>query len=222
MGLRKKPITGVVATLSTILLIVLLAGQFIETNAGSTVPPSMMMPGVLNDFSSADESTIVVDGGTVSRQAAQGAAGLQPVSRMIPDNQSQVKYNTITDRADTLDRHPVIIDNSSAHNPTYEELMAFLKSDDTVKNKYDYPNYTCANFVVELEHNAESKGIRCGYAGINFRGKDTGHAINVFQTTDTGLVYVDLTGGKTIISKNLKEGMRYYNMGIIASLKHYW
>ena len=183
MGGRENSITRIVATLSAIFLIGLLAGQFAE---------------------------------------AQEISKIQSVSNVIPVNQAHVKYNTITDRADTLDRHPVLMDNPSAHNPSYQELMAFLKSDDTVKNKYDYPNYTCANFVVDLQHKAESKGIHCGYAGINFRGKETGHAINVFPTTDAGLVYVDLTGGKLIVSKNLRKGMKYYNMGVIESLKIYW
>ncbi|CAJ37659.1 hypothetical protein RCIX2607 [Methanocella arvoryzae MRE50] len=183
MGGREKSITRIVASLTAIFLIGLLAGQFAE---------------------------------------AQEISKTQPVSNVIPANPANVKYNTITDRADTLDRHPVLMDNPSAHNPSYQELMAFLKSDDTVNNKYDYPNYTCANFVVDLQHKAESKGINCGYAGINFRGKETGHAINVFPTTDAGLVYVDLTGGKMIISKNLRKGMKYFNMGVIESVKIYW
>lgn len=133
-----------------------------------------------------------------------------------------ISYTTIPDRKDTLDRNPVLLENSNARVPSYSELMTFLKKDDTVRNKYDSPNFTCANFVVEMQHHAEGAGIQCGYAGLNFRGKDTGHAISVFPTTDQGLVYVDATGGKLIITKGLKEGAPYYNMGVISKLTTYW
>lgn len=222
MGQGKKPIIGIVATLSAIFLIALLAGLFTGATADSTTLPAPVIAQVLKDHRLADENACKVDCAAAPRLIAPADSRVLPASKLTPVNQSHVKYNTITDRADTLDRHPVLMDNPSAHNPSYKELMAFLKSDDTVKNKYDYPNYTCANFVVELQHKAESKGIHCGYAGINFRGKETGHAINVFPTADAGLVYVDLTGGKMIVSKNLRQGMKYYNMGVIESLKIYW
>lgn len=213
---KKRPVR-LVAILAVAMLVALSTGPLIGSAAGASPPASAP-----EDCQLTDGSDCTIDGIQVSRGVPPWINELQPEPGAIYGSQPQIKYTTIHDRADTLDRHPVLMENSKSHNPTYQELMNFLKNDRTVQNKYDYPEYTCANFVVDLQHNAERMGINCGYAGINFRGKEDGHAINVFPTTDAGLVYVDLTGGKMIISKNLKEGMKYYNMGVIDRLSIYW
>ncbi len=138
------------------------------------------------------------------------------------DSPPSISYKVITDRADALDKHPVLMENPNAHDPTYQELMDFLSTDDTVHNKYVNPDFTCADFAIELQNHAESQGIRCGYTGLNFEGKTTGHAIDVFDTMDDGLVYVDATGGKIHITKDLQPGDKYYNVGTISGLKNYW
>jgi hypothetical protein len=62
----------------------------------------------------------------------------------------------------------------------------------------------CADFAERLHNDAEMAGIRCAYVSIELSGytdpnnfgisADTGHALDAFQTTDRGLVYVDDTG----------------------------
>ena len=62
----------------------------------------------------------------------------------------------------------------------------------------------CADFAERLHNNAEIAGIRCGYVSLETTGytdpynlgisSDSGHACNVFETTDRGLVYIDCTG----------------------------
>ena len=133
-----------------------------------------------------------------------------------------IKYNVITDKKNELGEHPVLMENSSAHDPTYKELLNFLKNDDTVKNKYVSPNFTCADFAQEMQNHAESQGIRCGFSGISFLNAKYGHAMSVFETTDMGLIYVDTTSGKVHISKNIYPGARYDNMGVICNVKNYW
>jgi hypothetical protein len=209
MDSAKKRITRLVAMLAVAMLAVLSIGPIVGHAA-------------LADCHLTDGSGCTVDGKKVPQQVPPWISELQPEPRAASGSQPQIRYTTIQDRADTLDRHPVLMENSNSRNPTYQELMNFLKNDRTVQHKYDYPEYTCANFVVDLQHNAEKAGINCGYAGLNFKGKEDGHAINVFPTTDAWLVYVDLTGGKMIVSKNLKEGMKYYNMGVIDRLSIYW
>ncbi len=50
----------------------------------------------------------------------------------------------------------------------------------------------CADFAERLHNDAEMDGIRCAYVSLAL---STGsHAIDAFQTTDRGLVYVDDTG----------------------------
>ncbi len=53
----------------------------------------------------------------------------------------------------------------------------------------------CSDFAEMLHNNAEIHGIRAGYVSITLAGSTSGHAIDVFNTTDKGLVFVDDTGG---------------------------
>jgi hypothetical protein len=138
------------------------------------------------------------------------------------DGGQGVTYRVIEDRQNALGEHPVLLENSSAHDPSYDELMDFLCTDDTVKNKYDKPNFTCADFAEELQNHAEEHGLNCGYASLKFYDKESGHAVDVFDTTDEGLVYVDTTSGKTIVTDNLGPGYSYYNLGVISSVSNYW
>jgi hypothetical protein len=131
-------------------------------------------------------------------------------------------YRVIEERQNALGEHPVLLENLSAHDPSYSELMDFLSTDDTVNNKYDKPNFTCADFAEELQNNAEMQGINCGYASLKFQGKEIGHAVDVFDTTDKGLVYVDTTSGKTIVIPDLGPGYSYYNLGVISAVTKYW
>ena len=62
----------------------------------------------------------------------------------------------------------------------------------------------CADFAERLHNDAEIAGIRCAYVSIQLSGytdpnnfgipSNTGHALDAFQTTDRGLVYIDDTG----------------------------
>jgi hypothetical protein len=121
----------------------------------------------------------------------------------------------------------VLINNKNATNPTYYELVNFLNSDDTEVYDYDLtsnvsfyngeaednvdlnnikliidatifpsPPKICADFAERLHNNAEIAGIRCGYVIVE--GID--HAINVFNTKDKGLVFIDDTGSSSISS----------------------
>jgi len=56
--------------------------------------------------------------------------------------------------------------------------------------------HVCADFAERLHNNAELAGIRCAYVSITLDG-NTGHACDAFQTTDRGLVYIDVTGWPT-------------------------
>jgi hypothetical protein len=51
----------------------------------------------------------------------------------------------------------------------------------------------CADFAERLHNNAENAGIRCGYISLDF-DDGVGHALNVFETIDRGLIYIDDTG----------------------------
>ena len=97
------------------------------------------------------------------------------------------------------DGEAIILDNNpEATDPTYDELVAFIKKDLTDKKDYieDGPNaYVCSDFAEEVHNNAETAGIRAGWVSVTFEGTDEGHALNAFDTIDRGLVYIDCTNG---------------------------
>ena len=99
-----------------------------------------------------------------------------------------------------------ITDNRKAKNPTFDELIEFLRSDDTDTLEYKMPSFVCSDFAVRLHNNAEKQGIRCAYVSIDFK-VGAGHALNAFQTTDKGLIFVDCTGGDAQDRLNYKGSM---------------
>jgi hypothetical protein len=97
------------------------------------------------------------------------------------------------------DGEPIeLTDNPNATDPTYAELLAFLEADQI--DEYSYivgpPKvaYICADFARDVHNNAEAAGIRAAWVGIDLEGQAEGHALNAFQTTDRGLVFIDCTG----------------------------
>ncbi len=97
------------------------------------------------------------------------------------------------------DGEPIeLINNPDATNPTYAKLVAFINEDTTDSKPYlkgkTILARVCADFAEDVHNNAEAKGIRAAWVGIDFIGGGDGHAINAFETTDKGLVYVDCTG----------------------------
>ena len=109
----------------------------------------------------------------------------------------------------------VLVNNFSASDPTYDDLIRFLKSDSTSSVKYEYPGWTCADFAKQLHDNAEAHGIKAAFVAVEFYNSsidysiyddgsgsfspplaapDMGHGFNLFNTTDRGPVYVDASG----------------------------
>lgn len=136
--------------------------------------------------------------------------------------------------------------NPNATDPTFLELVSFIKRDKTDTIRYS-DNYVCADFAETLHNNAEANGLKAGYVCIDFFGDPNGHAMNAFNTTDKGLIYIDCTGtiksfpcnkdklikieiGKSIRVDELYPdncyenyiGLCNFNMGIIENIEIYW
>lgn len=119
----------------------------------------------------------------------------------------------------TANGHKVWLhNNTEAQNPSWSQLMKFLNDDKTDALPYQEKVFVCADFAEMLHNNAEAAGWRCAYVTIDLTGYTSGHALNAFQTTDRGLVYIDSTGhhkddGMNLISSdkevNLKSGESY-------------
>ena len=88
----------------------------------------------------------------------------------------------------------VLKNNTAAQDPTWDELMLFLEQDDTDSKLYGF--MLCGGFAELVHNNAEIAGIASAFATVNFE-EGIGHAINAFNTTDRGLVYIDCTGKDT-------------------------
>lgn len=94
-----------------------------------------------------------------------------------------------------------LVNYNNAVDPTYDQLITFLRADKTDEKPYT-STYVCSDFAKTLHDNAEKAGIRAGWQGV----RTCNHAFNLFQTTDKGLVYIDCTGqpgGSTLEDKQL-------------------
>ncbi len=76
----------------------------------------------------------------------------------------------------------------SIRDPTYQEALQFLFSDQTDKNQHN-ESYTCVNFADAFRNNALDEGYRCGYVTIEF--PETSHVIVCFNTSDNGLIFIE-------------------------------
>lgn len=77
-------------------------------------------------------------------------------------------------------------------DPTYKEVITFLREDKTDKNEYikdTYGVYVCSHFARDVDNNAEEAGLRCAF--VELRYPEEGHAIVAFNTIDEGLVYFE-------------------------------
>jgi hypothetical protein len=78
-------------------------------------------------------------------------------------------------------------------DPSYAQLLDFLKTDDTIDATYVPDSYVCTNFAVHLYEDAEARGMAAHLIAIDF-DDSPGHMIDAFDTTDNGTVYIDDTG----------------------------
>jgi hypothetical protein len=122
----------------------------------------------------------------------------------------------------------VLINNLSAHDPTWQEAINFIIKDKIDENLWvgcvgftqpdqvnipyirnwidtqtnaNIPLY-CIDFAEQFHNHAEFAGLRCGVVlmetGYSF------HIINCFNTTDRGILYVDCCGKMEI--ERLQDG----------------
>lgn len=75
-------------------------------------------------------------------------------------------------------------------NTTYREAMQFVSEDRTDSHLYVTGEYMCGNFSADFQSNALKMGLNCGVVTVFF-GDGTNHALNAFNTTDVGMVYVE-------------------------------
>lgn len=101
-------------------------------------------------------------------------------------------------------------------DPTYAEVIAFLREDRTDENEYDENTYDCANFTRDVSSYAEQKGFRSAAVIIDF--PDRGHIIIAFNTIDEGQVYFEPQSDERV---KPVIGKRYYQSVILAGDYYY-
>ena len=103
--------------------------------------------------------------------------------------------------------------NPDSHDRTLDEVARFVKSTHISEQLYVPDHYVCGNFAHDLIRSAESAGIRCTLASIEFRGEKIGHAIVAFRTTDHSLVFIDCTGGTAPRKPGIYNTIGYLKIG---------
>ena len=84
-------------------------------------------------------------------------------------------------------------ENAQASDVSWQQVKEFVMNDDTNAHLYITDSFVCADFAALLHNRAEAAGIKTAYVSIEF-AEGPAHALNAFNTTDRGLVYVDCTG----------------------------
>lgn len=92
-------------------------------------------------------------------------------------------------------------------DPAYQEVLQFVASDRTELNTYAEGSYACARFAADFKSNAVEAGYNCGYVFVIFPDSKS-HALNAFNTTDRGLVFIEPQSDAVM---TLKIGQPYWD-----------
>lgn len=90
-------------------------------------------------------------------------------------------------------------------DPTYAEIMTFIRADKTNENVYDKDTYNCYDYTRDLCENAAKQGYRVGFVYLYF--KESAHALVCFNTTDRGLIYIEPQYDDIV---NVDVGVQYW------------
>ncbi len=134
-----------------------------------------------------------------------------------------------------LDGSPIILSNNpNAVDPTYEELITFLKNNQPNQNGYDLHPFLRAQ---KLHDKAEEVGYMCAWVSVSLEEGEE-QVCNAFKTADRGIVFVDNSNGNSVESRSslvdvnigeqyvprdmLHGSVRYNPVGIVKDYEIYW
>jgi len=170
--------------------------------------------------------------------------GHQQVSNICeidPAEETNLVYPRIDDFYETGgDGHRIALVNyNNTTDPTYAEVLAFIKADKTDEEVYDLESYICSDYAETVHNNAEKAGHKCAWIGVDFTGEGE-HALNAFKTTDRGMIFIDCTGAYPYEPGNwdkvvrvqagesytpvalFREGYTYESVGTVKEIHTYW
>jgi hypothetical protein len=147
--------------------------------------------------------------------------GVMVTQLVSPSENPSYIYNAYGFRELGGNHKPIeLINNPNAQDPSWNELIVFIQSDTTDNRPYIdtfYLGYVCADYARDVHNNAEAKGVKAAWVGIDFEGSGPGHALNAFVTTDKGLVFVDCTEMDTIAYVKTGEDLGYIDLNLADS-----
>ena len=76
-------------------------------------------------------------------------------------------------------------------------MVDILKRDSTDKLEYKKDVFDCEGFALTLRDRLAKYGVRCAFVALEFP-EEAGHALNAFETTDKGIIYIDEVGNDQI------------------------
>ena len=94
----------------------------------------------------------------------------------------------------------------SYRDPTYQEVYDFIKTDRT-EDIGDYYYEDKLEQVSIFKKNANNMGYRCFWADVKF-SNNYGIIIAAFNTTDSGMIYVDISDDRIV---SVTVGKPYYD-----------
>lgn len=86
--------------------------------------------------------------------------------------------------------------NVKATNPTWDSLKSFIRNDDIFSHalKIDLTlTPTCGDVAQTIYNDAESAGIKAAFVVVHFNNGSVPYALNLFNTSDKGLIFIDCT-----------------------------
>ena len=155
---------------------------------------------------------------------------------------------------DKTDQYPYIYTNRvlASYYPPAESHVD-LKNIQNIIDGITKPSNpdVCGDFAERLHNDAEMAGIRCAYVSIDISGytdpynygisSNISHALDAFQTSDRGLVYIDDTNApgptRSVKTVNVAAGQAYIpvslfpesgwnntwgNMGTVTNIQVIW
>lgn len=125
-----------------------------------------------------------------------------------------------------------LVQNASAIDTTYAQLLKFIASDTTDQIEYKKGQFTCGDYAERVQNNAEKAGMRCAWVSVDFIDA-AGHACNAFNTTDRGLMFIDCTNGDAHVDMQIGQlcaptplnpnaGYSIKPLGILKNYDIYW
>jgi hypothetical protein len=129
-------------------------------------------------------SIVIVACAFLSACTVMQVMGMAPTNTPVPTDRPTV--------APTARRTATAVPTPKTYREiTWLELTTFLSNDHTNWNAYDEDTYTCVNFAMDLQANAEKENLHVWLVGVVFDPDEAGHAFVAFETSDKGVVWIE-------------------------------